>query len=268
MKINQFSSYFEIFAGLNLAYAGFESFSVYTLKLLRGRITDLESINELKETLTASRNSLSDGENKTALDGNINAIIPELEKKQIEINKQLAKSDKELEEVSRSFTSSFIICSLFCLAVLLVGGIEQIWDAKPESISTSKFLLILNVVLIYIGLNSFLPESWSFPILKESNFIRVSLIFAFVGVLFTLGYFNAIWDTSFIILNESFIFSLTIFTACSSFICGLPRIVSHLRKFNSESKPILTDIKEKIKALETLHKDDVARDLSKTSPNP
>jgi hypothetical protein len=97
MKINQFSSYFEIFAGLNLAYAGFESFSVYTLKLLRGRITDLESINELKETLVASRNTLSDGENKIALDGNINAIIPELEKKQIEINKQLAKSDKELE---------------------------------------------------------------------------------------------------------------------------------------------------------------------------
>jgi hypothetical protein len=151
---------------------------------------------------------------------------------------------------------------------LLVGGIEQNWDAKPESTSTSKFLLILNVILLYIGSNSFLPESWSFPILKESNFTRVSLIFAFVGVLFILGYSNAAWDTSFITLNESVVFPLTIFTACSSFICGLPRIVSHLHKFNKESKPILTDIKNKIAALETLHKDDVAKDLTSTSPNP
>jgi hypothetical protein len=265
MKINQFSSYFEIFAGLNLAYAGFESFSVYTLKLPRGRITDLESINELNEVLLASKDSLSDGVRKAALEGNLNSIIPELQGKQEQISKQLTKSDKELEEVSRTFTSSFIICSLFCIAVLLLGGIEQNWEEKPEN--TSKFLLILNVVLLYIIPNSFLPEKWTIQILKESNFMRITLIFAFVGVLFVSGYFNAVFENSIVKLPESLVFALTIFTACSSFICGLPRIISHLHKFNKETSPILTDIKEKLAALETLHRDDVAKDLSKTSSN-
>lgn len=154
MQLNNFSSYFEIMAGLNLAYATSDWFQSAIDKKVQ-KIDLIKSWAEKKIELIRSKSEVVEqfGTNSDLIQQNLDAL-----------NKKLARSDKikedeqTFEKVKKGYRSIFLMTSLYCFTVILLGGFEQFfYTRQPELASklqaqhviSNTFLFLLHFGLIY-----------------------------------------------------------------------------------------------------------------------
>ena len=146
--LNNFSSYFEIFCGLNLAYAGSERFrnaidnEIY--KLLKNQI--LQNINtkveELKSKIIVS---VSEDNNE-----NISKKLQKLQKDFDFKSENILKIESEKLNFIEGFKAMFLAISLYCIAIIVLGGYEQFFEKNSKQLNL--FLLFLLPIFVF---NSF-----------------------------------------------------------------------------------------------------------------
>ncbi len=251
MQISEFSSYFELIAVLNAGYAGFESFTVYSLKMLRGRLNDPELVQRLETSL---------------LEQPSNEILSGLKDQRKDLEDELQKSDKTLETLSQTTKPSFIYGAVYCIAILLIGGAEQFWEWKPYQ--TGELLFGINVTAFYVLLNAWVPESWCFPAISHNNTRRMMVPAVFIGAGFILGLLMIAIDPTFLRsdFSDYLLTVSSVVIAISPCLVNLPKVFGTLSAYNKLVKPIFDKIDDKLKALETLADTQVKKDLGVALP--
>lgn len=179
--INQFSSIFEIFTGLNLAYAGSKTF----------RDALDQTILQIGNTITNNHE-----EKIKKIQSEITVTIAEEYEQQMQekcstVNRYFriyVKRIKDKEEHYANFPigikSIFLLTSLFCFTLLIIGGYEQFYSDEK----TNEFLTFLNIIIlfiIYIFIRNLFPSKFNkkikplytlllflFPILMYSAFVK------------------------------------------------------------------------------------------------
>ncbi len=137
MKINDFSSYFEIFTVLNVAYASFETVFNYTLNSKILVTGDLDNfLSEIKNLLKAEYSSLNFSRGNVNFDDD-----PEL----VKDYDGLAAYVNKFGEFPKSFKSIFLLGFLYCLFTLLFGGFNYCFSN----------LALMSLFIIFTGLYFF-----------------------------------------------------------------------------------------------------------------
>lgn len=144
--MNDFSSFYEIFALLNLGYATSrpfrEALNNDILSLFNGVNSGLaEKIQELNDKLVVT---LSEQQSEK-----IQNKIQDKKEKFEAACENCIEQEKDKREFVDGFKTMFLITSLFCFVLIIVGGFEQFFIAPWQENLT---ILIMNLVLFYNGL--------------------------------------------------------------------------------------------------------------------
>jgi len=141
--VNQFSSIFEIFTGLNLAYAG--------SKVFRDALNN--TILKISDTITTNHK-----EKILKIQSEIAVTIAEeyentMQKKIDTTNRyftisveKIKKSEKTNSDFPLGIKYIFLLCSLFSFTLLLLGGYEQFYNDQQSS----AFLCFVNLTAILL----------------------------------------------------------------------------------------------------------------------
>ena len=198
--INSFSSYFELFAGLNPGYATFEGFrnaantEIFRLNKKHLDLEEQISLLETKVTVLALNNTA------------FVKFRTDFEKKANELDQTVDDSIR----LSRRFQIVFFLTSAFCFLLLLLGGFESyftpnlninlalniintayfviaimIWLAPKDELTPKKSLVFLLCYVIYLVMveKGLMPNSLAVHIGKLSE---ISLLSSLINILTTL----------------------------------------------------------------------------------
>jgi hypothetical protein len=154
--VNQFSSIFEIFTGLNLAYAG--------SKVFRDALDN--TILQIGNTISTNHK-----EKYEKIKSEINVTVAEeynqgvqekfnLTNRYFFINvERIKKSESINSNFPIGIKSIFLICSLYSFTLLMLGGYEQFY----KSTQVNQFLCFINltsVILLIIFIRNLLPKKF------------------------------------------------------------------------------------------------------------
>ena len=119
--LNNFSSYFEIFGGLNLAYAGSKGFrNAIDDEILKLKNEILPNVNSNIEKLKSEFIVMVSEDNGEIIDNKLTKLSQKFDLKSTEI----LESEKEKINFTEGFKSMFLATSLYCITLILLGGYE------------------------------------------------------------------------------------------------------------------------------------------------
>lgn len=243
--INDFSSYFEIFSGLNLAYAGSKAF--------RNAIDDeiLHIKNKIGTDITEKTNLL--------LSSIIVSIYEDystkISQKVYELNTKFEnKSNKllELEKVDlnfiEGFKTMFLASALYSIVLLLLGGYQGYFE---DSKAVNIYLLCLCPVFIYNSV-VFIISFTKYKNNTTKPMIVISLFFSlfFIAIIAHLKcpYYYIL--ESFI--EEKYCISFSLLIAVSPYLFHFLRIFLHKVYFKLMFYHLNLVIEDELKKIEDL----------------
>ena len=145
--INSFSSYFELFAGLNLGYAtirGFREAANSELFGLKKKYIQLDEQIELlfdKVVVTTGENS----------NGDINLERLNRFKEEFNTKKEgLEEKISKIIELGIDFQMLFFITCIFCFFVLILGGFESYFEGKENTIKILSYFNGIYILFLLI----------------------------------------------------------------------------------------------------------------------
>lgn len=250
--LNNFSSYFEIFGALNLAYAGSEGF--------RNAIDD--EILKLRDAITFNAQSkIKETKSKiTVLKAE--AYVPALEQKAISIENNytlksdnLIKREKDLQKFTEGFKSMFLASSLFSISLILIGGFEQY---LPEN---SKDINLFLIFLLPIFLFNLFVFSKSFTNQYEKK-IRPTITISYVLILFIITFSTLYYCPFHYTIEEMFpeqlCISLALIVAISPYLLHFLRVFIHKQyfrfQFSQLEKKTIKELQEINNWIDFIHK--------------
>lgn len=233
MCTNDFSSYFEIFAALNLAYAGFKDFR--------------EAINDDILSLHRTINQDIQSRKRQVEDKlNIAKISPYQEER---LNRKIAKIDENYtskssqilsaEETGRNFVigfkTMFLITSMFCFSILGLAGFEQFLSSQWQSNVIILILLATGIYNVCIFGRSFTKSANSgvrvvlpITVIALLNFVAYTMI-TFCPFSVYLG----------MVIPESVLIAFALIVAPSPFVFHFIKVPLHKRKYRSKMEELL-----------------------------
>ncbi len=153
MQINSFSSFFEIFAGLNLAYA--------TSNWFRSAIDNkIQTLNLTIEPLNTRISELKDKAFLLSESTNYDYYRNEIEKITIEFNRtkiDIENGEKLFDRLTILYRPIFLMTSFYCFYIILLGGFEQFFAksftitnlAVGQNLITNTHLICIHFVLVF-----------------------------------------------------------------------------------------------------------------------
>jgi hypothetical protein len=220
MDISNFSSYFELFAALNLAYAGSGGFR----NVLNNDILD---IREAKKKLVSSIDSFESFIVVTGSEGTKKVTSVDFKKKfQSKLDKILS-AEEDFRYFEESFKSMFLITSFFCIAILLIGGFEhEFFDQEtPGLLAVFCSILLFN---LYVFLNSLFIKSAR---KKIKPIITLSIFFGICSIAVIFLYYCPHYKIEFTYYKKIFLYWMVIFIAVSPYFFHVIRAVIHRSSF-------------------------------------
>ncbi len=143
MQVNDFNSFFEIFAGLNLAYATSDWFKSGVDKKI-GKLKEIRKSSERK--ITEFRNEITVltpiEYNNQQIEDNLKEIEKHFEKL-VEIENE----ENNFEKIKVGYRPIFLMTSLYCFSVLLLGGYEQFFATGQIGLKISTQHILSNTYL-------------------------------------------------------------------------------------------------------------------------
>lgn len=152
MQVNDYNSFFEIFAGLNLAYATSDWFKSGVDK----------KIGKLKEIRKTSENKIKDFRDEITVLTSVEYDVKQIEDNLEEIERyfdklvEIEEDENNFEKIKVGYRSIFLMTSLYCFTILLLGGFEQFFQTpktwlniSTQHILSNTFLFILHSIFIY-----------------------------------------------------------------------------------------------------------------------
>jgi hypothetical protein len=151
MSLNSFSSLFEILAGLNLAFAGIDSFRRKVFDTLTDILTPLDvkaKLDELEPKIQALSPSIKD----KIVDEKIKKRIVDIDTYYKDETRNTALEDSSFFNERAAFNPSYFIGFLFCLSNLLLIGYEQVFTEYSSTLVEQGLLIWLPYIfIIYIS---------------------------------------------------------------------------------------------------------------------
>jgi len=187
MNLHNFSSLYEILAGLNLAYAGSEPFRYGLNESILKSDSLISKIDaRIEETNSKIQLTSIDETSPKTLD-EIRSISSAFHK-YVEVMKQ---RKKDAQKFTDNFRAMFLLSGLYCLYVLLMEGYNQFYEEKdpcliPICLFWTNFLLIINV---YIFASSYFKN-----LNKEIHYAIILLSFTAVVVISIYFYKKNVYD--------------------------------------------------------------------------
>lgn len=223
--ISELSSVFEILTGLNLAYAGSETFrNVVDNSVLRIKDTvsrrQKEQIEIIRSEIFVSNSDISTQNhllNRTSVqeryfDKNIKLVL---------------ENEKMNSEFPKGIKSIFLIDCLFCFFLLILGGYENISEnLKIEIFQLVSFLILfLSFINICLFIRNLYPEKIS------SNINPLTAIIFFLIPIFLFYVINYFKPSTFFSLQPEILGIISIFLGLSAFILHIFRALIHKTYF-------------------------------------
>lgn len=245
--LNNFSSYFEIFGGLNLAYAGSKGFrNAIDDEILKLKNEILPNINlnieKLKSEFIVLLVSDDNGE---IIDNKLNNLVKKFDVK----SEEILESEKVKINFTEGFKSMFLGTALYCIALILIGGYEQYFTKGSHLINL--FLLILYPVFFF----NFFIFLRSFTKNHHKNIKPLVTIF-FVSGLILIGYltiFYCPYESNIEnYLSESICISFSLIIAISPYLFHFFRVYIHKLNFRFQFYMLESQINKEIKKISEL----------------
>lgn len=145
--LNNFSSFFEIFAALNLAYAGSDNFrtsldDTVTNFIDKGILPDIKSrIDEVNAKIIVTMSEPSNVAPK---------VIEKIANLERILNAKYAISlNEEKDKFTNGFKSMFLITSFYCVALIVLGGYEASWNLNGIDKTANLFLIFSWPIFVF-----------------------------------------------------------------------------------------------------------------------
>jgi hypothetical protein len=239
LDLHEFSSFFEMFAVLNLAYAGSEHFRVglNVIFSLGNVITDNQKnksltlqkkINDAEAKITVST-SESYGETYGVHIQNqileIKSLYYSENNAYYKFNRITKKKEKQRRNFYICFKSMFLFTGIFCLYVLIVEGYNQFYINDNSFVVAALFPLnIVFIFNIYVFLKSFGGRYMNETKLKR---ITLAFIFCLLVSFFITFNFRPWLDSTCERLTNRLIVTFTILISISPYILHFIRVWMH-----------------------------------------
>jgi prefoldin subunit 5 len=229
MNLGQFSSLFEVLAGLNLAYAGIDSFRQRIFYLLGEYFTPLD----VREQLEDVKNKIKTlaGENK-----GLNNEIVKLESDYDVLDKLMKAMDDAFLNEGQSFKPVFFMGFLFCVGNLLLMGFEQFF-VLYSSMLAEQWLLLWFFYIVIMFFSKAKSRSYRF---LANHWIMGSLYITTLALSF--GFMYCRWRVPGIIIPDWMIVVLALLVGISPFILDYFRV----QKYTSSRTKLLRPKLEKL----------------------
>lgn len=228
--INSFSSYLELFAGLNLGYATIKGFQEAANNELFG----------FKETYDTLENQIKDLEAKLVL---INPDAYTFLWKDFEDSKAAHRVIvKQIISLGSGFQVLFLMTSLFCFLAILLGGFESYYDNKYSVIKTLSWLNASYIVPLGVMVGFNLKKR------KNPYSILVCAFFALAACLVTRYSIYHDCPVSFILLKDGSLLTTYIFLMIppSSFVVFYFRRYSQAKKAQVSIDTFVKDFRQRL----------------------
>ena len=177
-----FSSFFEIFAVLNLAYAGSEYFreNIHA-QILHVQEKLISYLDKKKEEVAASV--------YVALQDNVGGVEKRIDDISRLFKERITKINqyKQLwNEYKNSFKPMFLASSIFCFLTLILAGFENLYCINGEECFMAIYSLIvmlpISIYFIFQFVRSFFPR-YCYRKTKSWKIILVFIVLIYVGYL-------------------------------------------------------------------------------------
>ena len=243
LNVSNFSSYFEIFAVLNLAYAGSEVYRTAIddeILSLNNTITPnfRQRFTELKSEITV----VAAESYETQLQMKVN----EVEDFFITTSKKLLEAEEESVKFTTGLKSTFLITALYCLSIILIGGFDQFFEKKSITNGLLFFLhsvLVYNALVFTMTLTNFNKKNIR-PITTVSVFLLLSVFPCYCCS------YHPVFFERFNLLPPSVNISISLITAISPYLFHFARVYWHKISFRYRMMIIERDTREKLKYIE------------------
>ncbi|OFX38379.1 MAG: hypothetical protein A2X08_16360 [Bacteroidetes bacterium GWA2_32_17] len=221
MCISNLNSYFEIFAALNLAYAG--------SSLFRGALdNDILKINNIIISVTKKVKELKSLFTIISLESYKDPIkqkVNDIHNKFKDNIHKITVKERFLRKFTEGFKSMFLITSLYCMFMIILGGFEQFYLNKYPWI-TNFCITILQIVFVFnlfVFIRSFTP----FFLKKIPPFISVLFILIPFLVVTVLNYYRPLCAYKFHLIQEQYNYLFTLIVAISPYLFHFLRVMIH-----------------------------------------
>jgi len=192
MDLHYFGTFFEMFAALNLGFAGSESFragftddilninSTITENVKRKAVECREKIEVLKSQVTITTQIFIDNELIQQSISKIEETFNKVRNDFLQFDKNIENIEVESRKFVNGFQSLFLLSGLYCLYILLLEGYHQFYESNHNFVC--KCLFISNLIICsncLIFLRSFYKPH-SFKAMKTVNIFLI--FFFFIGI--------------------------------------------------------------------------------------
>lgn len=249
MCINDFSSYFEIFAALNLGYAGSEAFRMaLNDEILKLRNTSDQTVQnrltEIRSKLTASQAS---DENSAAMEDKLGRY----ERNYKQVSESITEEDEAVSEVFViGFKPMFLMSALFCFAILIIGGFEQFSVGQWEMNIT--LFLLTGVLLFNAGIFAKSFSRWSEK--KIRSWVPLIVIMLLIGCsYFACGAEETEPGVSHRVgmwLNEKYLMVLALFVALSPYVFHIIKAFRHKATYGQKMQDLIAKTEKRLEIVD------------------
>lgn len=153
MCVNDFSSFFEIFAILNLGFATSDRFQYALNNDILSLSTGLSAY--LKKQVQELKNKLVVAAFSQATHQKILAKINKIHSTYDKYRRKIEDSEKYRRDFTPGFKSMFLTTSLYCIVILTIAGFEQFFSGQWQTNVTLTFLCTILLYNFVIFIRSF-----------------------------------------------------------------------------------------------------------------
>lgn len=220
MNLSSFSSFFEIFCGINLAYAGSDTF-IFSVKNVISNSDSL--VNKIKTQIKITEASMTVS---AVQNPNLKIRLKVLSNEFDRLADILIERKKHNSLFVNSHKSLFLVSGLYCLFLLILMGYEQFHLAKynpiPRCMMWVSFIGVINIILL---IRSYFAR-WLF---KPAHFGVIFILFCiWVGISMHFCYEDT-WEMSKYCISDcqEYLSVFSIIIACSGFLLFFFRSFVH-----------------------------------------
>jgi len=215
--INEFSSVFEIMTLLNLGYAGSKTFrSIIDSSILKLQFTISQDIQNKIDQLTSE--IIVFGEQTTdKVKDDCQKLKGSFEKETYKIRVQ----ERLMRRFPDGIKSIFLITTLYCFTLLLIGGYEQFYTDSINKIN--ELLAFINLtIIILLARNCFAPSHKS-----NARPFYTFLLFLLPFIIFIICEKLEFYFFEAFIPSQRMNLAIAFFISCSAFILHILRSFGH-----------------------------------------
>ena len=232
MELSHFDAYFHLFAVATLGYAGSETFREFLDKV----ITDKSRINYQKTNnlLTSAKTNISlfkEPTNRIGLEEKINEKIDIIEVSfNNSIDQIIKENEVECDKFTATFKSMFLISGLYCIAILLIGGLQQYFTCDATIINTLACLDCMLLFTTFIFVRSFWSR-FNKPIKLWIPIVSISILLA-IDYIYCSRCPMANGNSSY--LNWALCIGLALFIPIAPFFFHFLKVIIHKMIYNKK----------------------------------